>query len=119
MLKKCYENGYSDSLKRLGLDNDGTRAALARYGLEKTAVGILPTALARGRQFLRGQAGGLGDLGAGLHGMLGPTANPAARTQAWQGLKTLAPSLGIAGGAALLSQLGKSERPETPPMYVG
>jgi hypothetical protein len=105
MLKKAYDGG--------------TTAALRRYGLEKVAVGLVPTGLARGRQFLRSQAGGLGDLGAGLQGMLGPTANAAARTQAWQGLKTLAPSLGVAGGAALLSQLGKTERPEPQPTYIG
>jgi hypothetical protein len=98
---------------------NGVLAAAARFGLEKTAVGIIPTALARGRQFLRSQAGGLGDLGAGLHGMLGSTANPAARAQAWQGLKTLAPSLAVAGGAALLSHAGENERPETAPTYTG
>jgi len=105
MLKQAYESGAT--------------AALKQYGLEKVAVGMVPTALARGRQFLRSQAGGLGDLGTGLRGMLGPTANPTARAQAWQGLKTLAPSLGIAGGAALLSQLGKHDRPEPSPMYIG
>jgi hypothetical protein len=98
---------------------NGVRAAAARFGLEKTAVGILPTVLARGRQFLRSQAGGLGDLGSGLHGMLGPTVNPAARAQAWQGLKTLAPSLATAGGAALLSRAGNDERTAPAPAYMG
>src|SRR5262245_46178771 len=105
MLKQAYDGGAA--------------TALMQYGLEKLAVGLIPTALARGRQFLRGQAGGLGDLGVGLRGMLGPTANPAARAQAWEGLKTLAPSLGIAGGAALLSHLAKRDRPEPSPMYMG
>jgi hypothetical protein len=105
MLKQAYDTGAA--------------AAFKRYGIEKLAVGMLPTALARGRQFLRSQAGGLGDLGAGLRGMLGPTANSGARGQAWQGLKTLAPSLGILGGAALLSQLGKDDSPQQRPMYIG
>lgn len=75
----------------------------------KLAVGMLPAALVKGRQFLRGQAGGLSQLGQGLQGMLGPTANPAARGQAWQGLKTLAPTLGGLGAAYLYSRGGDDQ----------
>lgn len=83
----------------------------------KLAVGMLPMALAKGRQFLRGQAGGLTQLGQGLQGMLGPTQNPAARGQAWQGLKTLAPTgLGL-GAAYLYSRGGDDQQQQQPPRY--
>jgi hypothetical protein len=101
VLQKTYEQGAVDALKH--------------FGLEKTAVGMLPMAMAKGRQFLRGQAGSLGQLGQGLQGMLGPTANPAARGQAWQGLKGIAPSLGIAGAGYLMSRGG--DEPQQPQRY--
>lgn len=95
MLKKAFDNGLAQALKT--------------YGLEKQAVGMLPTALARGRQFLRGQAGGMAQLGTGLKGMLGPTANPAARGQAWDGLKKMAPTGAALGAGYLLARGGEEQ----------
>lgn len=102
MVKKAFENGAIYALKQ--------------FGLEKIAISMMPTIMAKGRQFLRGQAGGLGQLGQGLQGMLGPTANPAARGQAWQGLKALAPTGAALGTGYLLSRGGdEPQQQQRPP----
>lgn len=128
MLQNTYEQGALDALKY--------------FGLEKTAGGMMSLALNKGRSFLQGQASSLGQLGQGLRGMLAPSANPgqlaslagarttarglgapmqaatqaAGRTQAWQGLKGLAPSIGLAGAGYLASR-GGDEPQQQPQRY--
>lgn len=106
MLKQAYDKG--------------ALAALTRFGLEKIAVGMMPSALAGGRSFLRGQAGALGDVGQGLKGMLAPTApaRAAGGAQAWAGAKGLLPTAGIVGSGMLLSHMGDQQQQQPqPPMY--
>lgn len=105
MLKKIYDQG--------------ALAAFTRFGLEKVAVGMMPSALAGGRSFLRGQAGALGDVGQGLKGMLAPTApaRAAGGTQALAGAKGLLPTAGIIGGGMLLSHMGGDQQQQQQPPH--
>lgn len=105
--------------------DSGAIVALKQFGLDKIAVGMLPSMLASTRQFARGQAGALGDMGHGLKGMLAPTGDAAARaasrSQAWGGTKGLAPTAGIVGGGLLLNHLMNGQQQQQPqqqpPLY--
>ncbi len=130
MLAKMMAAGMHDACAALGVDFEkvaGPQLALPGLGAAARMAAPNASLWAKARTFGGGQLDAARSLFRNTRGALGGAANPdvvtgavpaqsaglargAQRTVALQNLKTLAPSLAMAGGAYLLSRDGKAEQ---------